>query len=150
MLFGLVAGVLYVVGNWPIGDDSAIETESTATASDSEVPEFPPRTESDWYTALNCTEDPSERETGSVASAIRVCYSLGDTGRNSISLFFYENPPGDSELKNRLSRACSKRGATGEVYGLYSEETPSVFIYTIYQGAVRDSQIAEYFERLNC
>ena len=124
-----------------IFDDSAVAPATSV---------FSPATIDDWLVALNCVEDPSERDVGSVATAVVVCYSESNPDRHSISLFRYDDQPGDSEVNRRAERACSKRRPTGEVFAFYSPGQPAFFIYTIYEDAVNASNIPEYFERLSC
>ena len=124
-----------------IFDDSAVAPATSV---------FSPATIDDWLVALNCVEDPSERDVGSVATAVVVCYSESNPDRHSISLFRYDDQPGDSEVNRRAQRACRKRGPTGEVFAFYSPGQPAFFIYTIYEDAVNASNIPEYFERLSC
>jgi len=111
---------------------------------------FPPRTADDWFVALNCVEDPSERDIGRVATAVFVCYSESNPERHSISLFRYDDQPAQSELNRRVERACTKRGPTGEVFAFYSPGQPGFFVYTIYADAVARSRMPDLFERLSC
>jgi len=111
---------------------------------------FSPRTADDWFVALNCVEDPSERDIGRVATAIFVCYSESNPEEHSISIFQYDNLPGESEVKRRVKRACGKRDPTGEVFALIWPGQPSFFVYTIYADAVARSRAPDLFERLSC